>query len=210
MATTRQGITGAFNGAVGPVVGYEWKGRNCMRGRVAARNPRTECQQRGRAVFGVVSRLWSRMRCAAEIGLRGVASEANFTETNIFVRLNRHRVRLDDGVSDIDYTQVCVAQGRLDGVAFGEPTVVAGEKVEVDFDQLPSQSGCNTDYVYLFAYAPTFEEGRLSLPARRIDGCVDLQLPPRWTGCEVHLYGFAWDKAFAASPSEYIGSILFS
>ena len=187
MATTRQGISGAFSGVVGPVVGFEWKGRSCMRGRVSASNPRTECQQRGRAVFGAVSRLWSR--------------------NNIFVRQNRRCVGFDDGVASIDYTQVCVAQGLLAGVAFGEPTVVAGEKVEVDFDQLPSQSGCNTDYVYLFAYAPAVEEGLLSLPARRSDGHVELILPERWAGQVAHLYGFCWDRELSDSPSTYIGNI---
>ena len=207
MATTRQGISGAFSGAVGPVVGFEWKGRSCMRGRVAASNPRTECQQRGRAVFGAVSRLWSRMRCAAEIGLRGVACEAKVAENNTFVRQNRRCVGFDDGVASIDYTQVCVAQGLLAGVAYGAPALTGGTRVEVDFGPLPDQQGCNTDYVYLFAYAPAVEEGLLSLPARRSDGHVELLLPERWAGQVAHLYGFCWDRELSASPSTYIGNI---
>lgn len=207
MAKISQGIMGAFNGTVGPVVGYEWKGRSCMRGRVAPRNPRTECQQRGRSVFGIASHLWGRMRSAAEIGLRGQAQVLQISETNLFVRLNRQCISIEDGEVEIAYSQLRLAEGALAGVVFAEPSVAEGARVGVDFSPEVGHAGCSDDYVFLFAYAPMADEGRLSMPVKRSGGHVELLLPEHWHGGAVYLYGFAWDRALAASASTYIGSL---
>lgn len=207
MAKYREGIMGAFNGTIGPVVGYEWKGRSCMRSRGIEKNPRTESQQKGRAMFGTASRLWSRMRSAAEIGLRGVANEAKVTETNIFVQINRHCINIENGVVKIDYPQLQIAQGALAGVDFEEPCLVEGMKVVVDFNTNPTLSGSNGDYVYLFAYNPTQAEGHLSLPVKRHNRHIESRLPAHWSSQEVHLYGFVWDHDRNASPSSYLGSV---
>ena len=63
------------------------------------------------------------------------------------------------------------------------------------------------DEVYLYAYCPEMEQGVLSAPAYRRMGSVQLTLPERWQGKEVHLYGFAVDYEGNASDTTYIGSL---
>ncbi|MBQ9417693.1 MAG: hypothetical protein IJU19_03845 [Bacteroidales bacterium] len=207
MAHITSGILNAFSGIIGPVLGYEWKGRSCMRSRPAPRNPRTARQQHGRSVFGATAHLWSLMREAAVVGLRGPAAERQVGENNLFVSLNRQCVSVADGEATIDYPGIRIAEGDLAGVAFGIPQVAADGTVEVGFSPLAGAAGMATDYVLLFAFVPSAEEGRLAAPVHRSDGHTSLVLPTRWTGMEVHLYGFAWDSCFRASPSAYIGSL---
>ena len=58
MGKIAQGILGAVIGRVGPVVGYVSHGRAILRSAPATiRNPRTERQQAGRRVFGLLSGL---------------------------------------------------------------------------------------------------------------------------------------------------------
>lgn len=61
------------------------------------------------------------------------------------------------------------------------------------------------DEVYVYAYCPEMEQGVLSAPAYRRMGSVQLTLPERWQGKEVHLYGFAVDYEGNASATVYIG-----
>lgn len=63
------------------------------------------------------------------------------------------------------------------------------------------------DEVYLYAYCPEMEQGVLSAPAYRRMGSVQLTLPERWQGKEVHLYGFAVDYEGNASATVYIGML---
>lgn len=207
MAKYSNGIMGAFSGAVGPVVGYEWKGRSCMRARGPVSNPRTERQQAGRKVFGAASSLSAKMKKAVSIGLRGAAAEGKTLEKNIFVRLNRHCFSIEGDTVAVDYTQLQVSQGSLAGVAFSEPQVSESMVVEVDFSTIEGEEGCGADYIYLYAYAPELDEGRLALPVERRDGHITASMPAHWLGCEVHLYGFAWDRDLASSNSAYLGSV---
>ena len=57
MAKQRYGINDAYQGTVGTVIGYEWRGKWCLRARPRmVRNPRTEAQQVNREVFKCVVR----------------------------------------------------------------------------------------------------------------------------------------------------------
>ena len=208
MAKSNYGIVGAFNGTVGPVVGYDWKGRNCMRGRVAPSNPRTERQQRGRSVFGATAHLWGRMRRAAEIGLRGEARAEGVEEINLFVRYNRQCISAEGAEVRIDYARLRLAEGNLAGVQFAAPTRVGELGVEVGFSPLAERAGSMDDYVLLFAYAAELEEGKLSQPVERRAGQVGITLPSHWSGQQVQLYGFAWSGDLEASPSVFIGTLI--
>ena len=210
MAKYKNGIMGAFNGTIGPVVGYEWKGRSCMRSLGMVHNPRTERQQANRALFSATSKLAAQMKEATAIGLHGVAVEAKNSEKNIFVSLNRHCVSLAEETITVDYPQLLVAQGELPSVQFGSPHLTEGRQVRVDFQPGCQPEASASDYVYLYAFAPTLNRGCLSIPARRRDRHITESLPARWEGHTIHLYGFTWDHKLSASNSTYLGTLFLS
>ena len=76
--------------------------------------------------------------------------------------------------------------------------------VEIPFEW---DGGSGDDEVYVYAYCPEMEEGVLSASAWRRSGRVQLTLPERWQGKEIHLYGFAVDEKGAASATVYIGAL---
>ncbi len=76
--------------------------------------------------------------------------------------------------------------------------------VEIPFEW---DGGSGDDEVYVYAYCPEMEEGVLSASTWRRSGSVQLTLPERWQGKEIHLYGFAVDEKGAASDTVYIGAL---
>lgn len=201
----KNGAFGAFEGKLGPVVGYRWKGVPCMRAAQRyVNNPRTAVQQEHRRQFRELSRLGSDMLEVARIGFRGQASERHTTEYNCFLKANRQCVGVEDGGVSISYAGLKVADGVLDGVEFGEPAVGSDGMVSVGFGQ---DSGDGGDYVLLYAFEPESRQGRLSLPVLRGRQAATVALPAEWRGSGVHLYGFCWDNATTTSPSCYVGRI---
>lgn len=207
MAKMKNGILEGLSGAIGPVVAYQWKGRDCLRAREVARNdPRTPRQQACRRTFGVASQLASAMLPAAALGFRLPAEEGKTTERGCFMHVNSQCFSLVDGEVSIDYPAIKVAQGTLTGVRFASPQTCEGGTVSVAFHS--EEGGDASDYVLLFAYSPTARCGVLSLPAGRHQGVVTIDPPRFWTGHTLYLYGFAWDRRrLSASDSVFLGTV---
>ena len=119
MAKQRYGINDAYQGTVGTVIGYEWRGKWCLRARPRmVRNPRTEAQQVNREVFKCVVREAGRLKGLLRMGLRALALEMHLTEGNLFVKRNKQCFWLDgEGVLQADWEQVLVADGPVVPVA---------------------------------------------------------------------------------------------
>ena len=78
--------------------------------------------------------------------------------------------------------------------------------ITVPFEKNPLHlCSSGDDLVYLYAWCEALDEGLLSVPAYRRSRSVTMELPERWAGCEVQLYGFVADYAGRASLSSYIG-----
>ncbi len=147
---------------------------------------------------------------ATEIGFRGLAEARRVSGSNIFMSLNRHCINVEDDMVNVDYSALRVSDGELPGVAFGEIQSAGSQDISVEYGIVEGDGGCYDDYVYLYAYVPLLEDSLLSMPAARCDNRVSLVAPSRWTGREVHLYGFVWDHDHEASPSKYLGNILLN
>ena len=93
------------------------------------------------------------------------------------------------------------------GVMSDERGMMSDERVvTVPFEKNPLHlCSSGDDQVYLWAWCAELDEGVLSVPAYRKDKQVSVELPERWAGCEVHLYGFVEDYAGRTSDSSYIG-----
>ena len=207
MATVPYGITGPFIGRVGTVVGYMWKGRNCMRSYVAhIRYPNTAEQQRERDWFVSMVRFASAARPALKLGMCRHAKEAGMTEGNYFVMMNKQRFAHVDGEVIVDYSKLTLSYGSAADVYFHPARFEENEVLTVDFEKYAlSLRASGDDSVYLYVYAPACGEGCLSAPTPRRNKRVSLQLPTWWAGQEVHVYGFVVDREGRPSNTTYVG-----
>lgn len=227
MAKQRYGINDAYRGTVGTVIGYQWRGRWCLRARPhTVHDPRTARQRSARGLFAQVSQLASHFSAALRIGLHSEAVKAHRTEYNHFMSINRPCFSLEEGRLAVDYMSLAVAQGPVAPVGFisDEWGVMSDERggmsdecggrseervVVVPFEKNPRHLRADgDDLVYLFAWCPAMDEGVLSTPVCRRSRRAEIALPGRWAGNEVHLYGFVKDYAGRTSDSQYLGSRL--
>ena len=115
MAKQRFGINDAYRGTVGTVIGYEWRGKWCLRSRpLRVRNPRTAKQQSNRMLFKQMVDLASHVRLALKKGLRGVSLGMYMTECNLFVKRNKECFSLDsEGRLSVDWERLVVSEGEV-------------------------------------------------------------------------------------------------
>ena len=208
MARFNTEIAGAFSGKIGPVVGYMWKNRACVRSyRKSINYPNTESQRNERDWFVRMVRFASRAKAALQLGYHLQADKTGMTEGNYFICQNKKHFRRVVGGVEVDYDQLAISEGTAADVLFHAPTFDEGEVVHIVFDKnmlLLRSSG--DDNIYIYAYTPELDEGYLASPVRRRSRRVDIQLPETWAGRVVHLYGFVVDRDGRASNSTYIGA----
>lgn len=215
MAKQRHGINDAYRGTVGTVIGYEWRGRWCLRARpLRVRNPRTARQQANRVLFKQMVQLAGSMKKALRKGLHAMSMKEHITECNYFVKYNKECFSLDgEQRMAVDWEQLIISDGPLAAPVFGEgqtcrTSPTGPTSLTVDFQShAEGERASGDDEVYLHAWCPELGEGVLSVPAYRKAGSVSLELPERWQGKRVHLYGFAVDYEGNASPTTYLGSL---
>ncbi len=209
MAKQRFGINDGYRGTVGTVIGYQWRGKWCLRARPRfVRNPRTEAQQRNRGLFKQVVQLAGTLKKVLRKGLHDSSMQLHMTECNLFYRLNKQCFSLDGEALAVDYGHLLLAQGEVAPVGFGEPAVGEGGVLTVPFTASHDERrGNGYDEVYLYAWCPALGEGRLSTPTYRHSERVSVTLPEDWAGLEVHLYGFVLDHNGRASDSQYLGCL---
>ena len=208
MAIIRQGIQGPFSGKIGPIVGYEWRGRHCIR--VYRRDvayPNTEGQQHQRSRFVSMVRFASKANVALKLGFRRSALREGMTEGNYFVLKNKQSFEYKDGNVHVDYESLTLSEGPAADVYFHSAKFEQGEVVSVDFERNALQlRASGEDLVYLYFYAEGREEGYLSAPVKRRQKHISVCLPESWSGEVVHIYGFVVDREGRSSASTYIGA----
>ena len=121
------------------------------------------------------------------------------------VKRNKECFSLDaEGQMAVDWERLIVSEGEVAAPVFVGVETRPAASLQIGFEW---DGGSGDDEVYVYAYCPELEEGVLSAPAWRRMKSVQLALPERWQGKEVHLYGFAVDEEGAASATAYIGSL---
>ncbi len=208
MAKQRYGINDAYRGSVGTVIGYEWRGKWCLRAKPRfMHNPRTERQQRNRELFKATVLLAGAMKQALHVGFRARSLEEHLTECNRFLRVNKGCFALADGVLEVDYEHLALSEGALAGVEYGEP-VGQDNVLTLPFHRIAEEPcGEGDDRVYLYAWCPERSEGRISVPTYRSSRRATIELAEAWTGCEVQLFGFVANLKGEASATVYIGEL---
>ena len=221
-----------FSGRLGNLIGYRWRGRMCVRTMPSHyRDARTPEQLQQRALFKAVVRFAAKARQVLKKGMNAVSLDAQMTESNYFMRVNKRcfalaagtqapRLRNDEADSTspageetasqaeliIDYENLLLADGPVAPVAFYEPQMVDETTLSVDFEKNPLHRAVKwEDLVYLVAYCPELGDFDISAPVYRRSNRLTMSLNPYWAGREVHLWGFVVDGNGRASQSQYLG-----
>ena len=199
MAKQTYGILDGYRGTVGPVIGYQWRGRWCLRARPRhVHNPRTAAQQEHRMLFRDMVQTASRFTQALRHGLRAASLEEHVTEGNLFVRMNKQHFTSQG----IDYRSLEISRGPVAPVAFTEATVGDDNVLRTRFEKNPLRLRADgEDGVRVFAFCPALGEGRLSTAAPRRSKRLEMALPDAWAGLEVVFYGFVTDFRLQASET---------
>ena len=207
MATFTQGGLGGFSGTLGPVVGYNWRGRWCMRSRPGAvRNPRTDAQQRHRMMFREEVRLASRMNWLLRESLQELSLDEGLTPCNYFIRENQRCFGWEEGRLTVDWSRLVLSHGPVAPVAFDVPEVTEGTRLSIRFEKNPLHVRADsTDRVYLYVYCTESDEGILAAPVYRCDREISVLLPSWWAGREVLLWGLVTDGKGRWSETIHIG-----
>ena len=202
MAKQTFGILDGYCGTVGPVIGYQWRGRWCLRSRPRrVHNPQTERQQEHRMLFRDMVQMASRMNHTLRVGFRAAALEEKMTEGNLFVKMNKALF----SPQGIDYEGLQVSAGPVAPVEFTRAEVDGDMVLHTEFAKNPLHlSASGDDQVFVYAYCPALGRGVLSAPAYRRSKRLDMSLPDEFAGQELHFYGFVTDYAQRASETCYI------
>ncbi|MBP5189399.1 MAG: hypothetical protein J6031_00605 [Bacteroidales bacterium] len=207
-----------FGGRIGNVVVYRWRGKMCMRSIPGQYNDaKTPRQLAQRALFKAVVHFASRAGDVLRIGLQTASINAQMTESNYFMRLNKGRFSIVEGsvenvdakqdVLSVDYENLILSDGPVAPVAFAAPRMVEETTIGVDFEPNPLHRTVHRDdKVYLVAYIPEKEAFIISQPFYRGQKYAEIELPFYLAGKEMHLWGFVVDRAGRASLSQYLGN----
>ena len=207
MATIDYGFMGGFNGKLGTAVGYQWRGKWCVRSLAATVNPRTKKQQEHRSMFKQEVQLASRFNWALRETMGQASLERHMTPCNLFVSVNQHAFSMKDGQLETAWEQLVLSDGPVTAVGLGKSSISGDNTLEISFEKNPSHGRANGyDRVYLFVYCPEVEQGYWAAPVYRRSEHISALLPDVFAGHEVQLWAMVQDRNGQWSPTVYGGS----
>jgi len=205
MAKQMAGILGGYSGKVGPVVGYVWNGKPCVRACPQwVKNPRTAAQMEHRKMFKQEVQLAAKMSWAVGTTMRDEARANGMTAYNLFVKLNQHAFGMEDERLTVDYSSLILSVGNVASVSVKSMEWTSDNVLDVRYER---GTGNSFDHVYLYAYIPDLEQGFLAAPAYRRDKRVALALPDYYAGHTAHVYLMVQTADGRWSNSIYAGEI---
>ncbi len=205
MAKQMAGILGGYSGKVGPVVGYVWNGKPCVRACPQwVKNPRTAAQMEHRKMFKQEVQLAAKMSWAVGTTMRDEARANGMTAYNLFVKLNQHAFEMEDERLTVDYSSLILSVGNVASVSLKSMEWTSDNVLDVRYER---GTGSSFDHVYLYAYIPDLEQGFLAAPAYRRDKRVALALPDYYAGHTAHVYLMVQTADGRWSNSIYAGEI---
>lgn len=214
MGKIKGGILGGFNGKVGNVIGFAWKGRAVMRGIAqSVHDPKTEKQQLARERFKMILSLCDLIgyeNLGGGLKAAGNALKKRITAGNEFVKLNYAAITGNDlGNLAVSYGDVTVSKGKCPGVILrGNVTSDDPGSAHISWINNAGQAGAqDADVIKILAVDPE-QEVTSTFQANRSAGSVDLDLPGFMTGHAVHFYVYCISvDGNKVSNSVYAGKV---
>lgn len=212
MATFEKGIVGGFSGKVGPIVGSSFRGLDVLKSKPKKSNkPPTLEQQNYRMRFGLIVGFLNPLR---RIIARGYGSgEGARSKLNLCISYHSRKAVVGDYPNlEIDYSQIILTKGELDGA--NNTIAGSGSPSSIDFTWTDnSGKGLNkaTDLAVLVAYCPAKHRHMFEIgPSTRESESATLTFAVDYPGETFHCWmAFVSADGLAASTSNYLGSITF-
>lgn len=220
MGTIKKGILGGVSGAVGNVVGANWKGIDYLRIKPAnVSNPNTDLQSTQRLKFSVVLRFLQPMTEFIRIGFKAYALK--MSAFNAAFSYNYHNALTGSYPNfGLDYAKVLVSRGNLPGAINTACTSDETDKVKLTWsNNSGSNMASDSDTLMTVIFNPETQEAFYSInTGTRVDGESVVSLPTGYAGQTVHCYisfmaiGGALNGQVknSISSSAYAGSVLVS
>jgi hypothetical protein len=210
MGTQLKGPLGAFRGKVGSIIGTVVKGRNIVTSlHTKSSKPPTQAQLDQRIKFGLVTSFLSYISDLTAIGFSKHNTLGSAMNAAVAYNL-KYAVTGTSPLFGINYPALSFSRGKLIGAKNNSIQAVAG--IGVQFSWLAADAALKLtdpeDQLLLLVYNPAQNEFVSSInEAVRTDLTYTLELPPDFSGDEVHCY-----IAFASidgrvSDSVYAGKI---
>lgn len=189
------------SGKLGNVVFCTRNGRTYLRAKPKrVRQPKSDAQKAHWAAFGLMAKLSSDMSDAHKVGLAYMAKMDQQNTHSTFRHMNKAFVTAEG----VDYDHLHVSLGRVAPANILSATLDKKGLLHVEFGSDPELSRCGSHRAYLFAYCPERHESAMNSSAKRKDGKVEMELPAKWKGHDVHLYLFMRDSRGRTSPNAHV------
>jgi hypothetical protein len=208
MATIPNGITGAFIGRVGPVIGYVSRGKAIMRSRpnVSKSRKPSILQQQQHAKFSLMNRF-----------LQPIISFLNETKKTVDIDLTGYNKAFSYNVKNaiagsypdlmIDYNMVLLTRGDLPNIKSAQAESLSSGQIAVGWtDNSGAGLARSNDRMFILVYCKEMNEWTysLNLAGRSAGNCIfDVA---RFSGRIVQIYtGFLSFNGKDVSDSLYVG-----
>jgi hypothetical protein len=177
------------------------------------KNPRTPEQVAHRNMFKQEVQLAAEMRWVLNATMRDQARAMGMTCRNLFMKANQHAFSLEEGMLQVDYSQLVLSMGDVPGVEATETTWSDDNVLTVKFDR---GMGNAYHHVYLYVHVPDLADpdnhakGFLAAPVHRRDKRISVALPDAFAGHTAQLYIMVQSDDGRWSESTYIGNLTLS
>lgn len=208
MAILKNGPNGGFSGKVGSIVGYQWRGKDVIRGlpRLSSKK-RTPEQLANQQKMTLTQRFLQRVIIFIRVGFKHEAERRVMSAFNVAMSYNKKNA-ITGEYPDLlfDYRKALVSTGGVIPVAGGTARWAEGG-LELQWDNNSTEKGAgNRDYLLVLLFFPEEEvcEFRFN-GAQRDVGRDVVPVKAPFIGKPVHVYAsFMRYNGNDISPSSYI------
>ena len=208
MAILKNGPNGGFSGKVGSIVGYQWRGKDVIRGlpRFSSK-PRTPDQLANQMKMTLTQRFLQRVILFIRVGFKHEAEQRVMSAFNVAMSYNKKQAIVGE-YPDLafDYSRALVSMGSVAPVKDGTAQWVEGG-LELRWTNDTGQGNAgDRDYLLALLFFPDDEvcEFRFN-GASRGEGRDIVPVRPFFIGKPVHVYAaFTLYNGSNISPSSYI------
>lgn len=217
MGTIKKGILGGVSGAVGNVVGANWKGIDYLRIKPSnVSNPNTDLQSTQRLKFSAVLKFLQPITEFIRVGFKAYAIK--MSAFNAAFSYNYHNA-LTGSYPDfgLDYAKVLVSRGNLPGAV--NPACTSTDPGKVNLTWEPNAAGgmaLDSDTMLVVIFEPASTQAVYLLNAGvRSDGSAEVSVPADFSGQTVHCFisfmalgsALSGQAKNAIATSSYAGSV---
>ena len=215
MGIIQKGILGSVSGSVGPVVFCTLNGQEVAKSKpTKSKKAPTLNQLAQTAKFGMTTAFLAHFSDLIVVGFKPVNKKSTGMNAAVSKMVTENITGIYPDL-EIDYANVTLSNGRLEGSQNLVVTPKAGREVELSWDPFADAdplvvTARNKDKVYATFYDPTSERNIVVKGlSKRGDGEISVTIPRMMNGTTVHGWlSFISEDGKQASSSEYLGAIV--